>query len=82
MAAEFEVSKHSTCHDIQDDRVWVDHHNSKRRLGRIICGKKSDDCCQVEYDSDANMTPVSRKHQECRAQPTNNRFGYFEEKLL
>jgi len=45
MAAEFDISKHSTCHDIHDDRVRIDHYKSKRRLGRIISNKKDDDCC-------------------------------------
>ena len=67
MAAEFDISKHSTCHDIHDDQVWVDHYETKRRSGRNMGGKKCDDYCEVECDSDANMmTPVRRKHQECR----------------
>jgi hypothetical protein len=40
MAAEFDISKHSTCHDIQDDCPWVNHYKSKRRLGRNMGGKK------------------------------------------
>jgi len=67
MTAEFDVSKHSTCHDIHDDRVWIDHYKSKRRSGGDMGRKKSDECCEVEYDSDANMiSPVRRKHQERR----------------
>ena len=68
MAAKFEISKHSTCHDIYDDRVRVDHYKSKRGLGSLgnIGSKKCDKCCEVEYDGDASMmTPVKRKHQEC-----------------
>jgi hypothetical protein len=61
MATEFDISKHSTCHDIHDDRVWVDHYKLKRRSGSNMGSKKSDECCEVEYDSDANMiTEVSR----------------------
>jgi hypothetical protein len=67
MAAEFDVYKYSTCHDIHDRQAWVDHYNSKRRLGRVIDGKKDDERCEVEYDSDANIrNPVRRKHQEFR----------------
>ena len=44
MAVEFDISKHSTCHDIHDDHVWEDHRKSKRRLWGIINGKKSDHC--------------------------------------
>ena len=66
MAAEFEVSKHSTCHDVQDDCVWEDHYKSNRILWRNRGSKKRDECCEVKYDSDTNtMTPVRRKHQEC-----------------
>jgi len=45
MAAEFDISEHSTCHDIYDDRVWIDHYKSKRGLGGIISNKKDDECC-------------------------------------
>ena len=54
MAAEFNISKHSTCQDIHDDRVWVDHYKSKGGFGRKIGDKKSDERCEVECDSDAN----------------------------
>ena len=43
MAAEFDISKHSTCHDIHNGHVWVDHHISKRRLGRMIGDKINDE---------------------------------------
>ena len=67
MAAEFDISKHSTCHDIHDDQVWVDHYKTKRRSGRNMGGKKCDKCCKVEYDSNANMMiSVRRTHQECK----------------
>jgi len=56
MAAELDISKRSTCHDVHDDHVREHYHKSKRRCWRS--GKKSDDCGKVEYESDADMTPV------------------------
>jgi hypothetical protein len=66
MAAEFDISKHSTCHDIHDDRVRVNHYKSKRISMRNIGDKESNECREIEYDIDANMTSVGRKYQECR----------------
>ena len=65
IAAKFDISKHSTCHDIHDGSSWEDNRESKRGLGRSINSKESDDCCEVQYDGDANTTPVRQKQQEC-----------------
>ena len=64
MAAEFDISKYSTRHDSHDDNIWVDHSKAKRRMWGIINGEKSDECGKIEYDSDANVTPIRRKHHE------------------
>jgi hypothetical protein len=65
MAAEFDISKHSTSHDIHDDCVWIEHGNSNMRIERMTGSKKIDDCCEIQYNGDANMTRVRQKHREC-----------------
>ena len=65
MAAEFDISKHSTCHDIHDDRVRKEHRKSRWRIRRIVVNKEIDDCCEVQCNGDANMTRVRQKHREC-----------------
>ena len=64
MAAEFDISKHSTCHDIHDDCAWKEHRKSSRRIGSIVANKEIDDCCEVQDNSDANITRVSQKYQD------------------
>jgi hypothetical protein len=64
MAAKFDISKHSTCHDIHNDCIRKEHRKSRRRIGRIVVNKEIDDCCEVQYNGDANMTSVRGKHQE------------------
>ena len=65
MAAEFDISKHSTRHDIHDDCVWIEHGNSNMRIEEMNGSKEIDDCCEIQCNGDANMTRVRQKHQEC-----------------
>jgi len=43
VAAEFDISKYSARHDMDDNCVWEDHHERERRLRRTLNGEEGDD---------------------------------------